>query len=136
MQTMSYALSSVMLAQVMGPLLLVIGLGVLFNRSSFNQMIAEMIGGKQQLTLFVTGTLTTLLGLLVVIGHNVWVWNWTVLVTLLGWATLIKGIFLVLFPTASNPIAKFYQGRDSLITGAALVAIIMSLVLCYYGFIA
>lgn len=131
---MSYALSSVMLAQVMGPLFLVIGLGVLFNRSSFNQMITEMLGGKQQLTLFVTGTLTTLLGLLVVIGHNVWVWNWNVIITILGWATLIKGVVLVLFPTISNPVAKFYQGKNSLITGVAVVSIIFSLVLCYYGF--
>ncbi|HAK53772.1 MAG TPA: hypothetical protein DCM54_17980 [Gammaproteobacteria bacterium] len=39
-----------------------------------------------------TGYITLLLGLVTVIAHNVWVADWRVIITVLGWTTLIKGI--------------------------------------------
>jgi len=39
-----------------------------------------------------TGYITLLMGLVTVILHNVWVWGWPVVITVLGWSTVIKGI--------------------------------------------
>lgn len=127
---------SMLLAQVIGPLMVLIGLGVLFNPTTFSLMMEEMNSGKQYLVLFVTGTITTILGLLVVLSHNVWVWNWSLLITLLGWATLIKGAVMLLFPKASMAISRFYQGKSGLVVGAGLVGLVIGLVLSYYGFMA
>lgn len=127
---------SMLLAQVVGPLMALIGLGVLFNPTTFSLMMEEMNSGKQYLVLFVTGMITTILGLLVVLSHNVWVWDWSLLITLLGWATLIKGAVMLLFPKASMSISRFYQGKSGLVVGAGLIALVIGLVLSYYGFMA
>ncbi len=44
------------------------------------------------------GLLTLPVGLLLVVTHNVWVADLTVIVTLLGWAWTIKGTLYLLFP--------------------------------------
>ncbi len=44
------------------------------------------------------GALTLPLGLLVVLGHNVWVWDVLVLVTIFGWGWTIKGTLYLLRP--------------------------------------
>lgn len=44
------------------------------------------------------GLLTLPLGLAMVVGHNVWVLDWPVLVTVAGWLMLIKGTIYVLAP--------------------------------------
>lgn len=45
-----------------------------------------------------TGYTSLLMGLVTVILHNVWVWDWPLTITLLGWSTLVKGIVKVGFP--------------------------------------
>lgn len=124
-----------MLAQVIGPLMALIGLGVLFNPTTFSLMMDEMSSGKQYLVLFVTGGVTTILGLIVVLSHNIWFWDWSVLITILGWATLIKGAIMLLFPRVSMSISRFYQGKTGLVVGAGVIGLVVGLVLSYYGFV-
>lgn len=45
-----------------------------------------------------TGYITFLLGLATVVAHNVWVADWRVAITILGWITLFKGIEKIGFP--------------------------------------
>ncbi|NIU07841.1 hypothetical protein GWN42_04260, partial [candidate division KSB1 bacterium] len=39
-----------------------------------------------------TGYISFLMGLVTILLHNVWVWDWPVAITALGWSTTIKGI--------------------------------------------
>jgi hypothetical protein len=59
-----------------------------------------------------TGYITLLMGLVTVILHNVWVMEWRVAITVLGWSTLIKGILKIGFPEAINKRAKAFQKRQ------------------------
>lgn len=61
-----------------------------------------------------TGYITMLLGLVTVVAHNVWVWDWPVVVTVLGWVTLCKGIEKVCFPDRVNKKAQMFKGQSSL----------------------
>lgn len=56
-----------------------------------------------------TGYVTMLLGLVTVILHNVWVWDWPVVITILGWGTLLKGIEKVGFPDRVNRKAQAFK---------------------------
>jgi hypothetical protein len=49
---------------------------------------------------FVIGALSLPLGLVVVLGHNLWVWDLPVIVTVVGWATTIKSVAYLLLPRA------------------------------------
>jgi hypothetical protein len=61
-----------------------------------------------------TGYITMLLGLATVVAHNVWVWDWPVVITILGWGTLLKGIEKVGFPDRINKKAQMFKPQASL----------------------
>lgn len=59
-----------------------------------------------------TGYTSFLMGLVTVILHNVWVWDWPVAITILGWSTMIKGITKIGFPgTIHNQAQKFRKNQ-------------------------
>ena len=37
-------------------------------------------------------------GLLIIVGHNIWVADWHVIVTIVGWLTVLKGVIVLMFP--------------------------------------
>lgn len=61
-----------------------------------------------------TGYITMLLGLVTVVAHNIWVWDWPLVITILGWSTLIKGVMKVGFPNHINKRAQMFKGQASL----------------------
>lgn len=59
-----------------------------------------------------TGYITLLMGLVTVILHNVWVWDWPLVITILGWSTLLKGISKIGFPELIHKQAqRFKKGQ-------------------------
>jgi len=56
-----------------------------------------------------TGYTSLLMGLVTVILHNVWVWEWPLAITVLGWGTLIKGITKVGFPQVIHQRAQRFR---------------------------
>ncbi|MCX6785126.1 MAG: hypothetical protein NTV81_04360 [Candidatus Komeilibacteria bacterium] len=61
-----------------------------------------------------TGYITFLLGLATVVAHNIWVADWRVAITILGWTTLLKGIEKIGFPDRVNKKAQFFKNRQIL----------------------
>lgn len=59
-----------------------------------------------------TGYITLIMGLVTVILHNVWVADWRIAITILGWSTVIKGIQKIGFPEFIHRQAqKFKKGQ-------------------------
>ncbi len=56
-----------------------------------------------------TGYTTFFLGLVTVILHNIWVTDLRVVITILGWSTLIKGIRKIGFPESINKHAQRFR---------------------------
>ena len=67
-----------------------------------------------------TGYITLLLGLVTVILHNIWVWDWPVIITILGWSTLIKGIMKVGFPEHIHKQAQRFK-KNQFLSAIALI---------------
>lgn len=61
-----------------------------------------------------TGYITFLLGLITVVLHNVWVSDWRVSITLLGWVTLFKGIEKIGFPDRIHRRAQMFKSMEAL----------------------
>jgi len=80
---------SVFLARLLGPLLLLPGVGLLVNPRAFRTMASEVVGSITLVYLF--GLIDFTAGLAIVLVHNVWTVNWRVLITLIGWLLLIRG---------------------------------------------
>ena len=63
-----------------------------------------------------TGYISLLMGLVTVILHNVWVADWRVVITILGWSTLIKGIMKVGFSEQIHKQAQRFKKKQMLST--------------------
>ena len=77
--------------------------------------------------------LMVLLGLTVVLVHNVWVWDWPVLITIFGWMVLSKAVLYLLATSVMSKIATTFM-RGSLtgwIRGTGLVLAVLGAILVY-----
>ena len=97
------------LATFWGSLLMILG-GLSAGAGFLRRVIAYT---EDKTITIVTGYLTFLLGLGTVAAHNVWVWDWPVFITLLGWATLMKGITKIAFPQAIHAQAQLFKPHAS-----------------------
>jgi len=79
-----------------------------------------------------TGYITFLMGLVTVILHNVWVASWEVVITILGWSTLLKGISKIGFPEMIHKQAQRFKKKQWL---SALFLILFGALLTYMSFI-
>ena len=86
---------SIFLAQFFGWYMIIIGIIILVRRRAFLEELLKEIEDKGFLLL--SGYLTLFLGLGMVILHNIWIGDWRVIITILGWLTLLKGILLIAF---------------------------------------
>ena len=83
------------LAVLMGTTLVILGITV-FNKPYFNAVMTDLANSKG--LVWITGLITFVMGMVIVALHNVWSADWRVIITLLGWLTVIKGAVIVLFP--------------------------------------
>jgi hypothetical protein len=59
-----------------------------------------------------TGYITLLMGLVTVILHNLWVADWRVVITVLAWSTMIKGIGKIGFPELIHKQAQRFKKKQ------------------------
>lgn len=80
------------------------------------------------------GTLNLLLGLFVILGHNIWMWGLPVIVTLAGWIMTLKSIVYLLFPRALARVMPTDAGMRRAFRIAGAVGIVLGALLAYDSF--
>ena len=123
---------SLLLAQVMGAYLILEGLVVLLRRKFVVNIVEDL--SQHKALMFVTGAMVFILGLLVVLNHNIWVADWRVVPTIIGWAMVIKGIGLFFVPKVMMGKAKRVAKNRNVAVLLGLVALIAGAYLAYVGF--
>jgi hypothetical protein len=122
------------LATVLGWYLIIISLFLLWRRDIVSGVMGEIMG--QRGLLFILAVLTVILGLLMVVSHNVWVIGWPVVVTLLSWLVLISGLLRLLFPDIAIRMAQGFQRNPNRLIAVGVVLLIIGIFLLfnvYYG---
>src|SRR5262249_4542564 len=70
--------------------------------------------------IFITGVLALLAGLAIVNAHNLWVPDSRLVVTVLGWLFILRGIMNLVSPAVVQTIGdRIVASRGGVITGAA-----------------
>jgi hypothetical protein len=85
-----------MLSTLVGWYLLTIGLLLLFRTDHVRSVLADLIA--HQASFFTLALLMFVFGMMMVMTHNVWVYDWPVAVTLFSWIILLKGLGRLFFP--------------------------------------
>lgn len=119
------------IAALAGPTFVVGALSVLLNLSAWPS-IAEQAFGDAPL-IYLSGYFLFVAGLAIVNAHNRWTPGWELLVTLVGWLTLLAGITRILFPARLLHIvvAAVHSGALPVI---AVAFLLVGVVLCIKGY--
>lgn len=124
------------LARLMGPVLLLIGigmaLGLLHEGEAYSSLIKEFIGSRA--LIFVTGVLALVAGIAVVNAHNLWVPDWRVIVTVLGWLLVARGVINLLFPAWAGTLGDRIAGSEAGSIAGAAVTFVLGAILCIVGY--
>ena len=101
---------SIFFAQLWGGFFVVFGLLFIITRQLGKTI--EMTDDKA--FVISTGYITFIMGLVTVILHNLWVSDWRIVITILGWSTLIKGIMKISFPEQIHKQAQRFKVKQVL----------------------
>jgi len=124
------------IARLMGPLMLVIGIGMtagmFVEGESYSSLMKEFIGSRA--LIFITGVLALLAGLIVVNAHNLWVPDWRVLITALGWLATFRGVMNLVFPALVQTMGdRLVASHAGVVAGAAFM-IVLGAILSIMGY--
>jgi hypothetical protein len=125
--------TSVFLARLIGPVMLLIGIAVLVNQHEFRDMAEEFLASRA--LLFLSGLLIMPAGVAIVLTHNVWSADWRVLITLFGWLNVIGGAVRLLAPDQVMQTGRAMLRRPGFVTIAAAIWIALGLLFCLFGFL-
>jgi hypothetical protein len=124
--------TSIFLAKLIGPLALALGLGVLFNRDAVRAVLDEFI--RNRAILFLAGLITFPAGLAIVLTHNVWVADWPVIITIVGWLTAFSGAIRIVAPEGAIRYGRrAYERPGGPLFGAA-IWLLLGAVLTFFGY--
>ena len=96
------------LAGLIGPTMVALGVTEALNMDVFANQIGPVV--------YLNGAILFVAGLAIVRAHNLWTWRWPVIITLIGWAALIGGLWRMAAPQAP-------QAPENVLTYAVLAAI-------------
>lgn len=123
--------TTIVLARISGIIFLLIGLS--FMNKSYMEAIIDEMGNSKALFWF-AGLVLAVLGSVMLGVYSTWSYHWPVLITILGWIALLKGMVIMLFPASWYAFyRKFKPSGIIMISGVA--ALISGIILLYQGFV-
>jgi hypothetical protein len=122
------------LSRLLGLYCLVIGVAMLAQRQATLATVGELLHDRP--LMYLLGVLCVFAGLAMILVHNRWSGGpATVLVTLIAWLTLLKGIvFVALEPTQAAGLYLAQLRFAQLYPLYALITLVLGAYLCYAGF--
>jgi hypothetical protein len=124
--------TSIFLAKLLGPILVLAAVAVFVNRKAMDALAREVLNGHA--LLLVLGFLDFAAGLAIVLTHNVWVADWRVIITLLGWFLLVRGVVRSVIPDQVKPYGLKLLRDPNFVNGVLAVMLVLGLVLSYFGY--
>ena len=120
------------LANIFGISIIAVSLSLLYYPKIIKKIFESM---QNETTLFFTGVVSFVIGISMILTHNIWVYDWKVIVTILGWAILLKGVIRLFLPDMVMGIARKMK-NSQWITFILVLNVIFGCVLIYFGFTA
>ncbi len=117
------------LAAVLGWYLVIMSLLLLVRREIVVTAMRELMG--QRAVMLVVGIITLIIGLLMVLSHNVWIMGWPVIVTVFSWLILIGGLFRLYCPDTVYNIWSKMLDKSELFVISGVISLLIGLFLLY-----
>jgi hypothetical protein len=125
--------TSIFLARLIGPALLLAGLGMLLNQKYYRAMAMQAV--KNTPVIYIVSVIGVVAGTAVLLFHNLWVADWRVIITLLAWLNLLRGAFTLIAPEAATDFAARTTRNKNMALYSGLFAAVIGATLVYFGYL-
>lgn len=122
---------TVFLAQIWGPIMLAIGLGIFVSRKYYVKLYRDL--EKEMLAVLLFGIAATALGIIQITVHNVWNTLPQMIVSLLGWGLLLKGLVFIIAPRFVDRGGD-WEAKSGLIPVVATILLLLGAYLVWIGY--
>jgi hypothetical protein len=125
--------TSILIAKILATVYLSFALGLLISSKYYKKTLPELVDNSSYLIL--GGFMAIVFGFLILEYHNVWNSDWTQVITIFGWLSLLKGIILIVFP------GMFAGYKSTMLKAENQKYLVIALILiggffAYFGFFA
>jgi hypothetical protein len=117
------------LASIFGPFLVILGLWMLLYCDQYMKVLGGMKGSAG--LFYINSVFNLLVGFTVLSQYDLWGWNWLVLVTLLGWVMVIRGIMGLFVPQL---LMDILMGKHGFCKIMGIIPLVWGVFLSYVGF--
>ncbi len=124
--------SSVFLAKFIGTYMVIVAVGFLINRKIYSRFMEDF--SKSVALTYMGSGLSLAIGLFIVLVHNVWAAEWPVIITVIGWLALVKGVILIIFPGLAVKLTQVYHRRGSLLVVNLVIFLLLGIFLVIKGY--
>ncbi|UXA07051.1 hypothetical protein KXD96_02500 [Mycobacterium sp. SMC-2] len=119
--------------RLLGPFLVVLDVTAVARASDMQSLLSQFEANS--MWTFVTGAFILLFGLTIVAAHQYWHGAAAVIVSLLGWLIVLRGVLLVAFPKFFISLANDMIGAQGWWITACVVFALVGLYLTYVGWV-
>ena len=123
--------TSIFIAKIIGLTYLSLWVGLLFSWDYYKKAFSKILDDTSYMLFW--GIMGIVVGFLIIQYHNIWVTNWTVAITVIGWIALAKWAFLLAFPKSFKIFAWMFKS-DKYIKIMGPTVIIVGWIFVYLGF--
>ncbi len=124
--------TSIFLAKVFGVYLIVTGVAVPLRRKELLPAIAQLFDNRP--LVYIMGVFAFVVGLLLVVSHNVWVAGWPVVLTILAWLVFLEAIAYLLLPFEVLARLARWFNTPAWYVGGGAVSFLLGVFLAGKGF--
>jgi len=127
-------MSDAQIFQLFGLIYTAVGLGGLLTKTDYTQKLLEEFATSPAL-LYLSGMMATVVGFLLVIFHNIWTLDWSVIITAFGWIALVKGLVLMALPEMYGKIFGFMRQRTTFLKVYSVFVLLLGIFFLVLGFV-
>jgi uncharacterized protein YjeT (DUF2065 family) len=102
------------------------------NPEFYKKMFSDFV--ENSATLYMGGIMALVVGMLIVMFHNTWTKDFSVIITIIGWIALIKGVVILVVPKTMVSLVKAIVERPNFMKIESIIAIIVGLLFSFLGF--
>jgi len=120
--------TTAVLSQILGTIFTVLGVSMLLNKKGMMSVMEELTSNK--VFMWLGGLVALIMGAVIIALNDLWTSGTTLLITILGWLALAKGVALTVFPTKS---ISFYKkmNKDTTFMLGGLVVLVLGLIMLF-----
>lgn len=122
---------SLALAQMIGIFLMLVSASMIVRRRTIDLLFEAY---EKATTVYVTGIVETMLGIIMVLNHNIWTADFRVAITLIGWMLLLRGVGRTFFPRETAKTLAKFRKMESYFVPLLVGIFIFGAYLAYKGF--